>query len=170
MIAPAYVRTMSAYNREMNRRIYAAASRLPDEARRAEGGAFWGSIHGTLNHLLWGDQIWMSRFAGWAKPVVTQKESAHLIAAFPKLAEERERADRDICAWADTVGEAWLGGNLTWFSDSAQREVTAPRAFLVVHMFNHQTHHRGQAHALLTRAGEATGDTDLFMVLKPSRE
>jgi uncharacterized damage-inducible protein DinB len=63
MITSAYVRTMAAYNAEMNRRLYAAASRLTDETRRQQRGAFWGSIHGTLNHLLWGDTMWMSRFA-----------------------------------------------------------------------------------------------------------
>ncbi len=70
MITPAYVRTMAAYNAEMNRRLYAAADRLDDAERRADRGAFWSSIHGTLCHLVWGDQMWMSRFAGWPKPAV----------------------------------------------------------------------------------------------------
>lgn len=70
MITAAFARTMAAYNAEMNRRVYAAADRLGDDARRAERGAFWGSIHGTLNHLLWADQTWMSRFEGGAKPAV----------------------------------------------------------------------------------------------------
>ena len=68
MISPAYVRTMAAYNEEMNRRLYAAASRLSDEERRLDRGAFWHSIHGTLNHLLYGDRAWMARFDGWPPP------------------------------------------------------------------------------------------------------
>ncbi|MBV8913243.1 MAG: damage-inducible protein DinB, partial [Acetobacteraceae bacterium] len=65
VITPDYVRTMAEYNGEMNRRLYAAADLLSDPERRLDRGAFWGSIHGTFNHLLWGDQIWMSRLDGW---------------------------------------------------------------------------------------------------------
>jgi uncharacterized damage-inducible protein DinB len=65
------------------------------------------------------------------------------------------------------VDEATLAGDLVWFSGAAGREVRAPYAFTVMHLFNHQTHHRGQTHALLTRAGEKTGDTDLFLVVPP---
>ena len=64
MITPAWVRAMAAYNAEMNRRLYRAAETLADSARRAERGAFFGSIQGTLCHLLWGDTAWMSRFDG----------------------------------------------------------------------------------------------------------
>ena len=79
MIAPAYCRTMAAYNSEMNRRLYAAASRLSDADRRAPRGAFWGSIHGTLVHILWGDSQWMSRFDDWPWPQTPIKQSAHMI-------------------------------------------------------------------------------------------
>ena len=65
MITPAYVQTMAAYNAEMNRRVYGAALRLPDAERRADRGAFWRSIHGTLCHLYWGDRVWLARFGLW---------------------------------------------------------------------------------------------------------
>src|ERR1051326_6574453 len=68
MITPAYVRTMAAYNTEMNKSLYDAASRLSDAERRRDRGAFWHSIHGTLVHILWGDGQWMSRFDGWRRP------------------------------------------------------------------------------------------------------
>jgi uncharacterized damage-inducible protein DinB len=164
-VGPAFVRTMAAYNAEMNRRIYAAAARLSDAERRKARGAFWGSIHGTLCHLLWGDQAWMSRFDGWPKPAVIQKESAGLVADFDELRRLRVEADDRISAWAQRVDEAWLAQDLVWFSQSAQKELRNPRGFLVTHFFNHQTHHRGQAHALITAAGEQTGDTDLFLVV-----
>ena len=80
LVNPAFVRTMAAYNAEMNRRLYEAAARIPDAERRKDRGAFWGSLHGTLCHLLWGDQMWMSRFDNWPKPTVMQKQSATLIA------------------------------------------------------------------------------------------
>jgi uncharacterized damage-inducible protein DinB len=165
MISPAYIRTMAAYNAEMNRRLYAAAGRLSDAERRQPRGAFWGSIHGTLNHLLWGDQQWMSRFDNWLKPDVAIKASAGLIDDFATLRAAREKADADISRWAAKVDDAWLDEDLTWFSGAANREIRAPIRLLVTHFFNHQTHHRGQVHAMLTAAGEETGDTDLFLLI-----
>ena len=165
MITPAYMRTMAAYNAEMNRRLYSAAARLSDDERRQPRGAFWGSIHGTLTHILWGDRQWMSRFDNWPKPATSIRESAGMIADFTELMHARERADGEITRWAHKVDDAWLDDELTWFSGAANREVTAPKRLLVAHFFNHQTHHRGQAHAMLTAAGQATGDTDLFLLV-----
>jgi uncharacterized damage-inducible protein DinB len=165
MITPAYVRTMAAYNAEMNSRLYGAAARLSDADRREDRRAFWGSIHGTLSHILWGDQQWMSRFDGWPKPTTPIKESAGMIADFAALSAEREKADGDISRWAAKVDDGWLDEDLTWLSGAANREVHAPLRLLVTHFFNHQTHHRGQVHAMLTAAGQETGDTDLFLLI-----
>jgi uncharacterized damage-inducible protein DinB len=165
MITSAYIRTMAAYNAEMNRRLYGAATRLSDAERREPRGAFWGSIHGTLNHLLWGDTQWMSRFDNWPKPGVAIKQSAGLFDDFAALSAARERADADISRWAAKVDDAWLAQDMTWFSGAANREVRAPHQLLVTHFFNHQTHHRGQVHAMLTAAGQETGDTDLFLLI-----
>jgi len=166
LVTPAFVRTMAEYNAEMNRRIYAAAQRLPDATRRLPRGAFWGSIHGTLCHLVWGDQMWMSRFDGWPKPSVKQADSATLVEDFDELQRIRLEADEKICRWASQVDDAWLGEPLVWFSPSVNREMRRPRSFLVAHFFNHQTHHRGQVHAMITAAGERTSDTDLFIVVE----
>jgi uncharacterized damage-inducible protein DinB len=165
MITPAFVRTMAAYNAEMNRRLYAAAARISDEERRKPRGAFWGSIHGTFNHLLWGDMVWMSRFDGWPQPPVRIKQSAELIGDFVELEAARVKADGDISRWASRIDDVWLDVDLVWFSGAANREIRAPRRLLVTHMFNHQTHHRGQVHAMLTAAGQETGDTDLFLLI-----
>ena len=165
MITPAYVRTMAAYNAEMNRRLYDAAGRLSEAERRADRGAFWHSIHGTLAHILWGDSQWMSRFDDWPRPTVGQKQSDHLIEDFAALRAARDKADADISRWAGAVDDKWLEADLVWFSGSAGREVTAAKRLLVTHFFNHQTHHRGQAHALITAAGEKTEDTDLFLIV-----
>jgi uncharacterized damage-inducible protein DinB len=165
LVRPAFVRTMAAYNAEMNRRIYAAAQRLPEIERQRQRGAFWGSIHGTLCHLLWGDQMWMSRFDGWAKPSVGLKDSPTLIGDFKTLNEACIAADERMSAWAERLGEDWLQQDLVWFSAAAEREICMPRSKLVVHFFNHHTHHRGQAHAMITAAGGQTGDTDLFLIV-----
>ena len=165
MITPDFVRTMAAYNGEMNRRVYDAASRLSDEERRRERGAFWGSVHATLNHILWGDTAWMSRFDGWEKPGRGIKESGCVHADFLALKTARAEADRRISDWAGGVTQDWLKGDLSWFSAVLGREIVKPKSLLVVHLFNHQTHHRGQVHAMLTAAGEKTGDTDLPFIL-----
>jgi len=165
MITPSYVRTMAAYNAEMNRRLYRNAENLTETERRADRGGFWHSIHGTLVHILWGDFQWMSRFDGWERPTTPIKESDRFVEDYAELGERRVKADADIARWAEKVDDAWLDVDLTWFSGAIQREVTAPKRFLVAHFFNHQTHHRGQVHAMLTAAGEKTDDTDLFVIL-----
>ena len=168
MVTSAYVRTMAAYNSEMNRRLYEAAARIPEPARRQDRGAFWGSLHGTLTHILWGDRMWMARFDGWPKPDTIQKDSAGMVLDFDELRRLRTDADARIEAWAGRVTDAWLAEDMVWFSASVQKELRSPRSFAVTHFFNHQTHHRGQAHALITACGEKTGDTDLFLVVEPA--
>jgi uncharacterized damage-inducible protein DinB len=165
MITPAYVRTMAAYNAEMNRRLYNAAGRLDETERRASKGAFWSSIHGTLVHILWGDHQWMSRFDNWPRPMTPIKQSDRFVEDFSGLCAAREKADTDISAWAAKIDQPWLDEDLVWFSGAAGREIRAPKRLLVTHFFNHQTHHRGQAHALITAAGQETGDTDLFLLV-----
>ena len=128
MITTGYVATMAAYNAEMNCRLYDAASRLTDAARREPRGAFWGSIHGTLNHLLWGDRAWMARFDGWERPPLPLRESAGLIADFGALRVARVAADARLQDWAGRVTDAWLADDQTWFSGAARREIRRPRA------------------------------------------
>jgi uncharacterized damage-inducible protein DinB len=165
MITVQFVRTMAAYNSEMNRRIYDGAARLTDEARRADVGLFWKSLHGTLNHLLWADRQWMSRMDGWSPNTVPNPLSATLHADFAELRAARVEADAKIEAFAERIDEAWLSEDLVWFSGAAGREMRREKRGLLVHFFNHQTHHRGQAHAALTIRGVDPGDTDLFLVV-----
>ena len=164
MIQPAYVQTMAAYNAELNRRLYAAAARLPDAERQRDRGAFWRSIHGTLSHLVWADRVWMARFDGWERPSVALAGSAGLYPDFAAMRDARVDLDLDLREWAGRVRQDWLDGTTEWFSGATGRQQVRPTALLVMHMFNHQTHHRGQAHAMLTAAGERTGDTDLWLV------
>jgi uncharacterized damage-inducible protein DinB len=168
MITPQYVQALSAYNAEMNRRFYSAAARLSDDERKLDRGAFFGSIHGTLNHLLWADAAWMSRFAGWPMPGEKPERGNPIFGDFAEMHARRLKLDEDICRWAAGLSEDWLAGELTWFSAMAQREMTARKTAILIHMFNHQTHHRGQAHAMLTAAGQDTGDTCIAFILTPS--
>lgn len=165
MITPEYLRVMAAYNSEMNRRIYAGAARLTDEQRRQDRGLFWKSLHGTLNHLLWADRQWMSRLDGWPPNTVPNPQSPDLIGDFDELRDERFKADAKIEAFAARVDDAWLDQDLVWYSGAAKKEMRKAKRGLMVHFFNHQTHHRGQAHAALTMCGVDPGDTDLFLVV-----
>jgi uncharacterized damage-inducible protein DinB len=162
MITVDYARTMADYNRWQNENLFGAADRLSDAQRKEQQGAFFGSIHGTLNHLLWGDQIWMSRFAGTPRPKAPGiPESVAMYDSWDELKRERQAFDRVIVDWAERLDPAWLEGDLTWFSGVSGREMTKPKWLLVTHMFNHQTHHRGQVHCLLTQCGGKPGVTDL---------
>lgn len=165
MITVEYCRRMAAYNAWQNAGLVAAASGLSDAERRADRGAFFGSIHGTLVHLLWGDTVWMSRFDGWEKPGNGIPESPRFVDDWDTYVARRQDADARIADWAaHRVTEDWLAGRQTWYSGVLGREVTRPAAFNVTHFFNHQTHHRGQVHAMLTAAGAVPGDTDLFVM------
>jgi uncharacterized damage-inducible protein DinB len=164
MIDRAYVQRLARYNRWQNENLYGVADRLTAAERQLERGAFFGSIHNTLSHLLWGDQIWMSRFAGTPKPQGGIAESVALYADWDQLKSARADFDQKIITWADTVDDAWLAVDQTFFSAATQREWTRPRWVLVTHMFNHQTHHRGQVHCMLTQAGGRPSDTDLTVM------
>jgi uncharacterized damage-inducible protein DinB len=161
MIDPAYVKRMARYNRWQNQNLFGVADQLSDEERRRDRGAFFGSIHKTLSHLMWADQIWMSRLADVPAPKGGIPESVSLYPEWELLRNERPALDELIIGWADGLDEAALAGDLTWHSAVAKREVGKPTWLLVTHMFNHQTHHRGQVHCMLTQAGGKPHDTDL---------
>ena len=169
MIEPGYVRRMARYNRWQNQNLYGCADTLPDEERRRERGAFFGSIHKTLSHLLWADRIWMSRFTALPKPTVGIPESVSLYDDWDELKRERSAFDATMIAWADSLDPSRLADDLTYYSGGAKREITAPNWLLVAHMFNHQTHHRGQVHCMLTQAGGKPHDTDLPMMVGVTR-
>lgn len=161
-ITPAYVRAMALYGAWQNRSLLAAADGLDEAARRLNRGAFFGSIHATLSHLLWGDRAWLARFTDGERPPGGIAESTTLFPDWEGLKRERGVTDASILAWAETLDPAWLEGDLSWFSGAFGRELTRPRWQLVAHMFNHATHHRGQVHAMLTAAGATPDATDLM--------
>ena len=161
MITPAHAQLMAAYNTWQNESLYGAASELDDAARRADRGAFFGSIHRTLNHVLWGDHVWLSRFADHPAPEVAIPASGDTHESWAALCAAREETDAFLRDWTGALAPADLEGDMTWFSQAIGRDVTRPRWVLVTHLFNHQTHHRGQVHAMLTAAGARPQDTDI---------
>lgn len=164
MIDPTYVRIMARYNHWQNEGLYAAADTLPDEARRQDRGAFFKSIHATLNHLLWADNMWLSRLSDLPEPTIKMADSTHFVDDWEDLKRARAICDEQILAWADRLGAEPILGELVWRSSTLGGEVGRPRWLVIVHFFNHQTHHRGQVHAMLTAAGAKPRDTDLIMM------
>lgn len=158
----------------MNERLLEVAGKLPVEALHAERGAFFGSILGTLNHLIVSDTIWLKRFANdpdrWPalqlvrdlpQPLALDERPFDSLAA---LAVRREMIDRSIEAWVEALTDTDLDSVLSYQNTSGtafNREVYP----LLVHLFNHQTHHRGQATTLLTQAGVDFGVTDLLALI-----
>jgi uncharacterized damage-inducible protein DinB len=159
LVEPAYCQLMARYNRWMNERLYALCAELPDAERKRDRGAFFGSIHGTLNHLLWGDRMWLGRFTD--EPCTAPAFGASMFTEWDELARERELTDTKLLRWAGSVTPEWLAGTLVYTSrvDGKTREL--PRAVAAVHLFNHGTHHRGQLTTLMKQAGSDPGITDL---------
>jgi uncharacterized damage-inducible protein DinB len=152
---------LAGYNAWANRRLYDAAAELSDEDYRADRGAFFKSVHGTLNHLVVADRIWMARFTGSSEPA--PKLDAILYDRLEDLRAAREAEDRRIIAYIDALDEAALARPFRY------RAVTMPAEFeqllesALAHFFNHQTHHRGQAHALLTALTGVAPPLDLIL-------
>ena len=162
MVSTEYVRLMAAYSEWQNSSVYGAADSLTDDARREDRGAFFGSIHATLNHLLWGDQLWLHRLGGTPPPAQPDiPGSLTMISDWSTLCTERRSTDRALLDWADRVSQSDLRGEFAWYSGAIQAEVRRPRWALVVQLFNHGTHHRGQVHAMLTALGATPDDTDV---------
>jgi uncharacterized damage-inducible protein DinB len=159
---PRQARLMAAYNAWMNDKLYAACATLSDPERKRDRGAFFRSIHGTLNHLLLADSIWMGRFEG--KPFAFDSLDQELHAGFDDLRAARNEMDARIERWAAELTEGALGAKLEYTSAVTKR-THAPMIWKVVaHFFNHQAHHRGQLTALLSQAGVDYGATDLLLM------
>ena len=159
MIDADYCVAMARYNEWMNRRLYALCATVPDDERKRDRGAFFGSIHRTLNHIVYADLAFLSRFTG--DPPAVPGLGVDLHADFAPLQAERAELDARLCAWSATLQDAWLRATQTYTSKVDGRSRTVPRWVLVTHLFNHQTHHRGQVTTLLAQLGLDMGTTDL---------
>jgi uncharacterized damage-inducible protein DinB len=138
----------AAYNSWCNERLYDAVATLSDTDYRADRGAFFKSVHGTLNHLLVGDRIWMRRFTGAGE--MPPSLDAILYDDFASLRAARRVQDTLITRYINGLSEADLLGTLRYRTVVRPQAIEQPLAPALDHFFNHQTHHRGQAHALLS--------------------
>jgi uncharacterized damage-inducible protein DinB len=156
-------RMFAGYNRWCNERLYDAASKVPDADYRADRGAFFKSLHGTLNHLLVGDRIWMRRFTGAGEQPPSL--DAILYDDFSALRAARQSEDVKIARYIDRLTDADLHGVLRYRTVVRPQTIEQPLAPALDHFFNHQTHHRGQAHAILSAilGNDATPSFDLII-------
>jgi uncharacterized damage-inducible protein DinB len=138
----------AGYNAWANRRLYDAAAALPDAQYREDRGAFFKSLHGTLNHLLATDRIWMQRFTG--EGTAPDRLDAILFDTFEELRGAREAEDARILRYIDGLDDARLAGVIHYRRVSTPEPQVQALAPALAHWFNHQTHHRGQAHTILT--------------------
>lgn len=150
---------MADYNTWMNERLYELCSSISDDERKEDKGAFFGSIHRTLNHILYGDLAFMSRFTG--DPEVVPELGIDLHDDFQELRIARSALDRRISNWAGTLQNDWLEQELTYTSKVDGVSRTVSQWVLVTHMLNYETHHRGQVTTLLSQRGLDVGTTDL---------
>ena len=104
MVDPAFVRTMARYNAWQNESLMAAAQTLTDDARKLDRGAFFKSIHGTFNHVLWADEVWLNRLVGTEKPAVGGRDSASYFEGWDQFCARRRQRDRVILEWASPTG------------------------------------------------------------------
>ncbi|WP_397409364.1 DinB family protein [Polaromonas sp.] len=172
-------RFLARYNGWMNQRLQAACDALSDEERKRERGAFFGSLHRTLNHIVVGDQVWLRRFAqcgsdhGVTFPSLTaavldlppgSQLGTVLFDDWPALCAKREQLDAAIVSWVADMPEGYPQFTMTYANTKGvQRAHPAWQA--MTHFFNHQTHHRGQATTLLMQAGVDVGVTDLIALV-----
>ena len=152
--------TFARYNAWANARLFDAAALLGDADYRADRGAFFKSVHGTLNHLLVTDRVWMFRFTGEGEP--PERLDAILFEQLEPLRDAREAEDARIVRYITGLDETSMEGSITYRRVSTPEAITQPLAPALAHWFNHQTHHRGQMHGLLTGLTGRAPELDLL--------
>ncbi|MGN6537487.1 MAG: DinB family protein [Mesorhizobium sp.] len=150
----------AAYNQWANTRIYDAALELTDEEFNRPVGAVFGSLMGTLNHLLVTDRIWMKRFTGEGDAPAALDAIIHK--GLGALRVSRETEDRRIIDWVGSLSDKALAGRFSYMTVTDMRTVSQRLVPALAHLFNHQTHHRGQAHMILTVLGKPSVPLDLI--------
>jgi uncharacterized damage-inducible protein DinB len=169
MTSPEWLAASARYNRWMNDKLYALAATLSDEVRKRDSGAFFRSIHGTFNHILLADRVWLARFKGVLAPdgfmaPGIRTLDQELYADFEQLRRERALTDDELSGWISELTQERLAAPLVFMRRGHRLE--SPLWGLVAHVFNHQTHHRGQITTLFSQHGHDPGSTDLFAMLR----
>jgi uncharacterized damage-inducible protein DinB len=162
-----HFRTFAGFNQWANREVYDAVASLPvAEIRKDRPAAYFGSIQGTLNHNLVVDRLWFGRVAGIDSGI--RRLDLILFEDFPALREAREAEDQSIIDLIDGLDDSALAGDRD-YKDTRGNPGTMPIRQMLATVFNHQTHHRGQVHALLKEAGLEPPALDLPVYLNAGK-
>ena len=161
-----YFRTLGRYNRWANQRLYTACARLSEAEYLKKRPSFFGSLHATLNHVLVGDRIWLGRLTGHPAAHIKSLDQI-LYPEFAGLHVAREAEDAAILHYVDSLDEPTLNSTLRYKSMDGET-LAFPVRYVLGHLFNHQTHHRGQAHGLLSQADVEPPPLDLLLYLRES--
>ena len=161
-VTPTYCQMMARYNAWQNDQMLASMSELSEDDLHEDQGAFFGSILKTASHIHWADGLWVSRFDGGEQLDVDPLKHTDQFANLREYSDARKSLDARLVKWSDWVDQAALDSTLTFYVFTAVREATKPMSLLIPQFFNHQTHHRGQIHAMLTRKGVKAPVSDLF--------
>lgn len=165
MIEPAYIWSMARYNAWQNNQLVDILKVMPEADLMLDRGAFFGSIMGTINHLLWGDMLWLNRFdPASPPPECDASDHTRFFPSYGTWSAQRLRTDEMFKLWAEQVKPVDLRADLKWYSGMMQQDFTRPLAECITHVFNHQTHHRGQVHMMLTSAGYDAPVSDLIFM------
>ncbi len=167
MAGKAHFLKLARYNAWANARLFAACAKLHEHDYLKPRPAFFGSLHGTLNHLLVTDRMWLARFEGRPVPAVALNHVLYGDLIGLKVAREAE--DAHLIRFLEGLEETRLARDFTYESVSAGRSVTLPLADILTHVFNHHAHHRGQAHGLLSQTSVAPPDLDYAYFLLEGR-
>lgn len=169
-----HLRLMAQYNHWMNQSLYATAAKLSEAQLQEDKQAFFSSIFGTLNHILVADTIWLKRFAKHPanhlslEPIrlIESPKALNQIYydSFTELQQQRLELDKIIIDWCDELTESDISYRLQYNRMNGEQNIKVLES-LMIHFFNHQTHHRGQLTTLLSQEGLDVGVTDLLTLI-----
>jgi uncharacterized damage-inducible protein DinB len=164
VIEKEYVLQMARYNAWQNSQLRDIVRKMDEVELMAERGAFFGSLFATLNHILWGDTLWMSRWCSDVPSPIGGPDHTNFCATAGDWDAARFRMDGRIRIWAQTLSNIDLCGTEEWYSAAVGKTMRQPRSLCVMHMFNHQTHHRGQVSQMLSELGRTPPVSDLIFM------
>ena len=161
MISAEYCRLLARYNNWQNTSLITTADGLTDAERWTDQAAFFKSIAATLNHLYWADALILERIKGNQRPQDTITHSLTSPSDWAEFKGLRAQRDAEIEQWAMGLASTDLSGVVAWYPLDGSERIEMPKATCIVQLFNHQTHHRGQIHAMLTAKGAEPEPTDI---------
>jgi uncharacterized damage-inducible protein DinB len=153
---------LAQYNRIANERLFVQCAQLDDAEYRRERAGSFGSIHGLLNHILLGDRRWLGLFENGER--ATPPLNRILYDDFSELRSARAQEDARIEAFFKNVDANFWGRTFS-YTNNQGRDYVETAHVACTHLFNHQTHHRGQIHVMLSQTSVRPPSLDLHRII-----